>query len=35
VELSAEELERIDSILPPGAASRPRHHEAGMATINL
>src|SRR5688500_5925329 len=35
VRLSAEELERIDRILPPGAASGPRYHEAGMATINL
>ena len=35
VTLSAEELERIDSILPPGAASGPRYHEAGMATIDL
>ncbi|HEX8126497.1 MAG TPA: aldo/keto reductase [Allosphingosinicella sp.] len=34
VSLSAEELQRIDSILPPGAASGPRYHEAGMATIN-
>jgi aryl-alcohol dehydrogenase-like predicted oxidoreductase len=35
VSLSAEELERIDRILPPGAASGPRYHEAGMATVNL
>jgi aryl-alcohol dehydrogenase-like predicted oxidoreductase len=35
VRLSPEELERIDQILPPGAASGPRYHEAGMATINL
>jgi aryl-alcohol dehydrogenase-like predicted oxidoreductase len=34
VKLSAEELERIDRILPPGAASGPRYHEAGMATVN-
>jgi aryl-alcohol dehydrogenase-like predicted oxidoreductase len=34
VRLSSEELERIDRILPPGAASGPRYHEAGMATIN-
>ena len=34
VRLSKEELERIDRILPPGAASGPRYHEAGMATIN-
>jgi aryl-alcohol dehydrogenase-like predicted oxidoreductase len=35
VRLTAEELERIDRILPPGAASGPRYHEAGMATLNL
>jgi len=35
VSLSPEELERIDEILPPGAASGPRYHEAGMATIDL
>lgn len=35
VSLSPEELERIDEILPPGAASGPRYHDAGMATINL
>jgi aryl-alcohol dehydrogenase-like predicted oxidoreductase len=34
IRLSAEELERIDRILPPGAASGPRYHEAGMATVN-
>ncbi|MEO7177718.1 MAG: aldo/keto reductase [Allosphingosinicella sp.] len=34
VSLSTEELDRIDQILPPGAASGPRYHEAGMATIN-
>jgi aryl-alcohol dehydrogenase-like predicted oxidoreductase len=34
VALSKEELERIDRILPPGAASGPRYHEAGMATVN-
>ena len=35
VSLTPEELERIDQILPPGAASGPRYHEAGMATVNL
>ena len=35
VELTAEELERLDRILPPGAASGPRYHEAGMATVDL
>ncbi|HEU0134551.1 MAG TPA: aldo/keto reductase, partial [Allosphingosinicella sp.] len=34
VRLSPEELARIDEILPPGAASGPRYHEAGMATVN-
>jgi aryl-alcohol dehydrogenase-like predicted oxidoreductase len=34
VDLSADELERLDEILPPGAAAGPRYHEAGMATIN-
>ncbi len=35
VRLTREELERLDRILPPGAASGPRYHEAGMATVNL
>lgn len=35
VQLTTAELERLDAILPPGAASGPRYHEAGMATINL
>jgi aryl-alcohol dehydrogenase-like predicted oxidoreductase len=34
VELSAQELERIDAILPAGAAAGPRYHERGMRTIN-
>jgi aryl-alcohol dehydrogenase-like predicted oxidoreductase len=34
VELSREELERIDRILPPGAAAGPRYHPQGMATVN-
>ncbi|HET9641002.1 MAG TPA: aldo/keto reductase [Allosphingosinicella sp.] len=34
VKLTREELERIDHILPPGSASGPRYHEAGMATVN-
>ena len=34
VRLSADELARIDEILPPGAAAGPRYHSAGMATIN-
>jgi len=34
VSLSDEDLSRIDRILPPGAASGPRYHERGMATID-
>jgi aryl-alcohol dehydrogenase-like predicted oxidoreductase len=34
VELTREELDRLDRILPPGAAAGPRYHEAGMATVN-
>jgi aryl-alcohol dehydrogenase-like predicted oxidoreductase len=35
VTLTREELDRLDSILPPGAAAGPRYHERGMATLNL
>lgn len=35
VKLTAEDLKRLDEILPPGAASGPRYHERGMATVNL
>jgi aryl-alcohol dehydrogenase-like predicted oxidoreductase len=35
VSLSRDELDRLDSILPPGAAAGPRYHERGMATLNL
>ncbi|HEX8225265.1 MAG TPA: aldo/keto reductase [Allosphingosinicella sp.] len=35
VRLTQEELERIDRILPPGAAAGPRYHAQGMATVNL
>lgn len=35
VELTDEELERIDRILPPGAAAGPRYHPQGMAAVNL
>jgi aryl-alcohol dehydrogenase-like predicted oxidoreductase len=35
VTLSREDLNRLDSILPPGAAAGPRYHERGMATLNL
>ncbi len=35
VTLSREELDRVDAILPPGAAAGERYHERGMATVNL
>jgi aryl-alcohol dehydrogenase-like predicted oxidoreductase len=35
VTLSRDELDRLDAILPPGAAAGPRYHERGMATLNL
>ncbi|MEA3036713.1 MAG: hypothetical protein QOH04_2485 [Sphingomonadales bacterium] len=35
VSLSRDELDRLDAILPPGAAAGPRYHERGMATLNL
>ncbi len=35
VTLSREELDRLDAILPPGAAAGERYHERGMATVNL
>jgi aryl-alcohol dehydrogenase-like predicted oxidoreductase len=34
ISLGKEELARLDEILPPGAASGPRYHERGMATVN-
>ena len=34
VTLTAEELEQIDAILPPGAAAGERYHASGMATVN-
>ncbi|HEY1606358.1 MAG TPA: aldo/keto reductase [Allosphingosinicella sp.] len=34
IALSDAELARLDEILPPGAASGPRYHERGMATVN-
>jgi aryl-alcohol dehydrogenase-like predicted oxidoreductase len=34
VALTRGELDRLDRILPPGAAAGPRYHEAGMATVN-
>src|SRR5436305_2107514 len=34
VKLTPEDLQRLDEILPPGAAAGPRYHERGMATLN-
>jgi len=34
VKLTAEDLKRLDEILPPGAAAGMRYHERGMATVN-
>lgn len=34
VELTSEELKRIDEILPPGAAAGDRYHAQGMASVN-
>jgi aryl-alcohol dehydrogenase-like predicted oxidoreductase len=34
VELSDEDLSRLDEILPPGAAAGDRYHERGMETVN-
>jgi aryl-alcohol dehydrogenase-like predicted oxidoreductase len=35
VKLSQDELDRLDAILPPGAAAGQRYHERGMAAVNL
>jgi len=35
VTLDEEELRRVDSILPPGAAAGERYHERGMASVDL
>jgi len=35
VSLTAEDLKRLDDILPPGAAAGTRYHERGMETVNL
>ena len=35
VRLGAEDLRRLDEILPPGAASGERYHARGMESINL
>jgi aryl-alcohol dehydrogenase-like predicted oxidoreductase len=34
VQLSDDDLRRLDEILPPGAAAGQRYHERGMATVN-
>ena len=34
VRLTAEDLQRLDEILPPGAAAGERYHAQGMATVN-
>ncbi len=34
VKLSRADLDRLDEILPPGAAAGMRYHERGMATVN-
>ena len=34
VEVTREDLERLDAVLPPGAAAGPRYHAAGMATVD-
>jgi len=34
VHLTAEDLTRLDDILPPGAAAGDRYHAQGMATVN-
>ncbi len=35
IDLSDDELKRLDDILPPGAAAGERYHERGMQTVNL
>jgi aryl-alcohol dehydrogenase-like predicted oxidoreductase len=34
VQLSDEDLERLDAILPPGAAAGERYHARGMEAVN-
>jgi aryl-alcohol dehydrogenase-like predicted oxidoreductase len=34
VKLTADEIRRIDEVVPPGAASGPRYGEAAMASVN-
>jgi aryl-alcohol dehydrogenase-like predicted oxidoreductase len=35
VKLTGEDLQRLNAILPPGAAAGERYHERGMAAVNL
>jgi aryl-alcohol dehydrogenase-like predicted oxidoreductase len=35
VKLTTQDLDRLDAILPPGAAAGQRYHERGMAAVNL
>ena len=35
VKLTRDDLDRLDAILPPGAAAGQRYHEGGMAAVNL
>jgi len=35
VKLSRDDLDRLNAILPPGAAAGQRYHERGMAAVNL
>jgi aryl-alcohol dehydrogenase-like predicted oxidoreductase len=35
VQLTGEDLKRLDAILPPGAAAGQRYHQRGMAAVNL
>jgi aryl-alcohol dehydrogenase-like predicted oxidoreductase len=35
IQLTDEDLKRLDAILPPGAAAGQRYHERGMAAVNL
>jgi aryl-alcohol dehydrogenase-like predicted oxidoreductase len=34
VKLTADDLKRLDEILPPGAAAGDRYHARGMETVN-
>jgi len=34
VKLTDEDLQRLDDILPPGAAAGERYHARGMETVN-